>query len=147
MYSALQGLSSYLKLGWFKKCPGGRVVNTLDFGSWGLGFKPCWRWCSSHDCTALHCTKPFMITLPSSWYDLNNVERGIKHQIIIRYWFNFYPFQALPSLHFRPNPFLLTLRSLSGLEQFLVNWQTSCHLVPCDSSHSFSFILFFFFFF
>ena len=27
--------------------------------------------------------KSFIITLPSSWYDINNVERDIKHQIII----------------------------------------------------------------
>ena len=35
---------------------------------------------STHDCMALHCTEPFIITLPLSWYDLNNVERDIKHQ-------------------------------------------------------------------
>ena len=32
---------------------------------------------------ALHCTEPFVIICPSSRYDLNNVERDIKHQIII----------------------------------------------------------------
>ena len=31
----------------------------------------------------LNCTEPFIITLPSSQYDLSNVERDIKHQIII----------------------------------------------------------------
>ena len=31
----------------------------------------------------LHCTKPFIITLLSSRYDINNVEMDIKHQIII----------------------------------------------------------------
>ena len=30
-----------------------------------------------------HCTVPFIITLLSSRYDLNNVERDVKHQIII----------------------------------------------------------------
>ena len=32
---------------------------------------------------ALHSTEPFIITLPSSQYDLNIVERDIKYQIII----------------------------------------------------------------
>ena len=31
----------------------------------------------------LHCTEPFIITIPLSEYDLDNVERDIKHQIII----------------------------------------------------------------
>ena len=38
---------------------------------------------SAHDCTALHCIKRFIITLPSSQYDLNHVERDAKYQIII----------------------------------------------------------------
>ena len=33
--------------------------------------------------TALHCTGPFIITLPPSRYDLNNVERDVKHQTTI----------------------------------------------------------------
>ena len=32
---------------------------------------------------ALHCTQPFIIILPLSRYDLNNVERDVKHQIIL----------------------------------------------------------------
>ena len=32
-----------------------------------------------------HCTEPFIITLLSLRYDLNNVERGVKHQLIIIY--------------------------------------------------------------
>ena len=32
---------------------------------------------TAHDCMALH------ISLPSSLYDLNNVERDVKHQTII----------------------------------------------------------------
>ena len=31
----------------------------------------------------LHCIEPVIIILPSSQYDLNNVERDVKHQIII----------------------------------------------------------------
>ena len=38
---------------------------------------------SACDCIVLHCTEPFIITLPKSQYDLNNVERDIKHQTII----------------------------------------------------------------
>ena len=30
----------------------------------------------------LHCTEPFIITLSSSRYDLNDVDRDVKHQII-----------------------------------------------------------------
>ena len=33
---------------------------------------------SSHDYTPLHCTEPFIITLTSPWYDLNNVERDVN---------------------------------------------------------------------
>ena len=29
-----------------------------------------------HGCAALHCIEPFIIILPSSRYDLNNVEKG-----------------------------------------------------------------------
>ena len=62
---------------------GGRVVSTPNFGSWDLRFKSSWRRNSAQDCIALHCRKPFIITLPSSQYDLNNVERDVKHQISI----------------------------------------------------------------
>ena len=31
---------------------------------------------------AYHCTEPLIVTLPLSWYDLNGVERDIKHQNI-----------------------------------------------------------------
>ena len=34
-------------------------------------------------CIMLYCTEPFIITLPSSQYDLSNVERDVKHQIVI----------------------------------------------------------------
>ena len=37
---------------------------------------------SAHDCTALHCTEPFIIILSSSRYDLN-VEMDVKHQTVI----------------------------------------------------------------
>ena len=65
------------------KHPDGWVVSTPDIGSWGSGFgSPC-SWNSAHDSTALHCTEPFIIILPSSPYDLDNIERDVKHQIII----------------------------------------------------------------
>ena len=55
----------------------------LNFGSQGQGFKSSWRQNSAHDCVALYCTEFFIIILPFSQYDLSNVERDVKHQIII----------------------------------------------------------------
>ena len=37
----------------------------------------------AHYYMPLNCTEPFIITLPSSRYDLSDVERDGKHQIII----------------------------------------------------------------
>ena len=37
----------------------------------------------AHYCTGLHWTQPYIIIHPLSLYDLNNVEREIKHQTII----------------------------------------------------------------
>ena len=37
----------------------------------------------AHGFTVCHCTEPFIVTLPFSRYDLNNVERPVKHQPII----------------------------------------------------------------
>ena len=61
------------------KHPGCRVVSAPDFGSrlpypnpGGRGIQPM------TDCTELHCTEPFIIALPSSRNDSNNVERGVK---------------------------------------------------------------------
>ena len=48
-------------------------------GSRGPGFESRWRRNSGPYCTALRSTKPPF----SSRYDLNNVERDVKHQIII----------------------------------------------------------------
>ena len=42
-----------------------------------------WRRNSPYDCTVLLCTEPFSVTLSSFQYDLNNVERDVKHQIVI----------------------------------------------------------------
>ena len=53
----------------------------------GPRFESRWRQNSAHDCTALLCTEPYIITLPSLQCDLYNVERDIKHQIIIIYSF------------------------------------------------------------
>ena len=49
----------------------------------GPGFEYCWRVNSAYDCMVLHHTEPFIIILSSSQYDLNNVERAVKHQTII----------------------------------------------------------------
>ena len=51
----------------------------VSTGDLGLRFESRWRQNSAHDCMTLHCTEPFIITLPSSQYDLNNVERDEKH--------------------------------------------------------------------
>ena len=43
----------------------------------------CQRRNLAHDCIELHSTDPFNIILPLSRYDLNNVERDVKHQTVI----------------------------------------------------------------
>ena len=68
-----------IHVSFWKKRPEGRVVS----GSRDLGFEFRWRRNSSHDCTALHCTEPFIITLSLSQYDLYNVEIDEKLQTII----------------------------------------------------------------
>ena len=67
----------------YMKCSAGLVVSAPDFGSQNPEFKSHWKRNSALDCLALHCIEPFIIILPWSGYDLNNVERDIKHQIII----------------------------------------------------------------
>ena len=42
---------------------------------------------SAHVCMVLHYIKPFIVTLPLSPYNLSNVERDVKHQIIMIYEF------------------------------------------------------------
>ena len=54
-----------------------------NFRSWGPGFESHWRRNPAHYYMPLNCTEPFIITLPSSRYDLSDVERDGKHQIII----------------------------------------------------------------
>ena len=49
----------------------------LHVGSQVPRFEPQRR-NTAHDCKALHCTEPFIVTLPSSPYDLNSVERDVK---------------------------------------------------------------------
>ena len=60
-------------------------VGAFNFRTRGPGFKSRWGQYSAHDFMGLHCTEPFIIILPLSQYDLNNVERDrdIKHKIII----------------------------------------------------------------
>ena len=62
--------------------PGGQLFNALTSGHEVSGLN------SAVDgiqlmTTAHHCTEPFIIPLLSSRYDLNNVEREVKHQVII----------------------------------------------------------------
>ena len=70
-------------MGFPVKHSGGRVISAPNFGSQHPRFESHWRQNSSHDYTALDCAEPFFITLPLSRYDLNNVERDVKNQIII----------------------------------------------------------------
>ena len=55
------------------------MVSASKFGLQDPGFESCWRQNSAQDCTALHCTEPFIITLALSQYDLNDVERDVEH--------------------------------------------------------------------
>ena len=54
---------------------GSRVLPTSDYKVLGSNSVEA---DSARDCNVLHCTEPFIITLPKSQYDLNNVERDIK---------------------------------------------------------------------
>ena len=69
------------------KRPRGRAVSTPDFGSRGRRFESRWRGDSSQTLTGLHCTEPFMFTLPSSRNDWNTVEGMINpNSSIWSYW-------------------------------------------------------------
>ena len=59
------------------------MVSTSNFGLQDPGFESCWRQNSAHYCMVLHCTEPFIMTLPLSQYDLNDVGRDVGHKIII----------------------------------------------------------------
>ena len=60
-----------------KKCPGGHVVSAPELGPCSCGFEFRYRRNSARDFMMLYCTEPFNITLPTSWYDLDNVERYV----------------------------------------------------------------------
>ena len=60
----------------------GGVNSISDFGSQVQGLNPAAS--GIHLMTAPHfVAQPFNIALPSLQYDLNNVERDVKHQTII----------------------------------------------------------------
>ena len=61
-----------------------RVVKSLAFLTSGHEFPGSLEENSGHYCSALGYIEPFINILPSSRYDLNNVERNVKHQIIIK---------------------------------------------------------------
>ena len=67
---------------WSMKCE----LRTVKYE---LGFEFRWRWDSVLTGMALHCTEHFMFTIPSSWYDLNTVEKDVKPQIIHPWIMNF----------------------------------------------------------
>ena len=60
-------------------------ISTPYFESQGPRFESLLRRTSTHDCMVFHCSEPFIITLPSSQYDLHNIERDVKHQTIFIY--------------------------------------------------------------
>ena len=60
----------------YAKHLGGQMVSAPGFRSQGPGFEFGLGQNSADDCMAFHCTEPFIVTLPSSQNDLNNVERG-----------------------------------------------------------------------
>ena len=64
----------------------GFVVHWLI--SWSSDFESHWRQNSAHDCMVLHYTKPFIIALPLSRYDLNNVETQNHHKfyVPVHFW-------------------------------------------------------------
>ena len=66
-------VSQYLE-NW--KCLHGRVAGTPNFGSQGLGLNP------TGSGIQLITVALFIMSLALFWYDLNNVERDLKHQII-----------------------------------------------------------------
>ena len=68
---------------WLLKHPGVKVVSAPAFRTRGPWFVSRCRYISAHDSMAFHCPEPFIITLQSSLYDLNNVERDVKYHIII----------------------------------------------------------------
>ena len=51
-----------------------------------LGLNPAVWWNSAHDCMVLHCTEPFIITLPSSQYiyifELRLLEKPIEPSVV-----------------------------------------------------------------
>ena len=59
------------------------MVSAPGFMSLEPGPEYHWWGNSAHDCMALHCIEPFIITLSLYRYDLNNVERDVKHQTTI----------------------------------------------------------------
>ena len=80
----------------FFKALKSEMPSMLSLHTWG--FQGGWRqnyilrevlrWLeenSARYCATLHCTELFIFTFPLSKYDLNNVEKDVKHQFIIIY--------------------------------------------------------------
>ena len=78
------------------------MVSAPDFGSRGPRFESCWRQNSAHDCMVLHCTEHFIVTLPSSRYDLNDIEGDVKlhrHHHHHHHQHDHHPHRPPPSHH------------------------------------------------
>ena len=80
---------------------------------------------SVYVCLVYHCTESFIIALPLSWYDLNNVERDIKHQAIL-----------IKCTEMSQHVFMEKNHILSGSDNchkisytsFLIKWQKATHI-------------------
>ena len=57
------------------------ALSTLDYEV--PGSNPIGNGIQPMTVKAFHCTEPFIMILPLSQYDPDNVERDVKHQIII----------------------------------------------------------------
>ena len=68
-----------------KRHPGGGMVSTPDVRTWGPAeFESCWQ--CNLACSGLYGAllySAFFINIPSSWYELNNVERDLKWLVIV----------------------------------------------------------------
>ena len=59
------------------------LISSLVHNSRCLGSEIHGRWNSAHDSMASHCIKPFITPISLSCYDLNTVERDVKHKILL----------------------------------------------------------------
>ena len=66
----------------YARSPGSSVGLALAYWSRGPGFRPLQKWRSFQWKMGFHCTQPFIITCPASWYDCNTVKKDVKLQVV-----------------------------------------------------------------